>query len=200
MRAVLCKAFGPPDALVVEDVPSPTPGPGQVVIGVAAAGVNFPDVLIIENKYQFKPPLPFSPGGEVAGIVRAVGPEVAAVRPGDRVAACLPNIPEAVIAVLGTTSIGAIWSSCGPDFGTRGVLDRFSQLAPKVLLCVDGYQYGGRPFSRKAEMRDIIGQLPSLEHVIYLPYLDPTDRAPISRNTILFDEMLALLREYRSTR
>ena len=85
MRAVLCKAFGPPDSLVVEDVPSPTPGPGQVVIAVAAAGVNFPDVLIIENKYQFKPSLPFSPGGEVAGVVRTVGEGVTGVRPGDRV-------------------------------------------------------------------------------------------------------------------
>jgi acetoacetyl-CoA synthetase len=69
---------------------------------------------------------------------------------GDRVVGCLPNTPDAVVAMLATTSIGAIWSGCGPDFGTRGVLDRFSQLAPKVLVCVDGYQYGGKAYSRRA--------------------------------------------------
>ena len=84
MKAVLCKAFGPPESLVVEDVPSPVPGPGEVVISVKAASVNFPDVLIIQNKYQFKPPLPFSPGSEVAGIVKAVGDGVTAFTPGDR--------------------------------------------------------------------------------------------------------------------
>ena len=85
MRAVLCKEFGPPEMLVVEDIPSPKAGDGQVVIDVHAAAVNFPDVLIIENKYQFKPPLPFSPGGEVSGIVREVGPGVKSLKVGDRV-------------------------------------------------------------------------------------------------------------------
>ncbi len=85
MRAVLCKEYGPPDNLVVEDVPSPKAGKGQYVISVKAAGVNFPDVLIIQNKYQFKPPLPFSPGGEVAGIVKEVGEGVTHLKPGDRV-------------------------------------------------------------------------------------------------------------------
>ena len=85
MRAVLCKAFGPPESLVVEDVPSPTPGRGEVLVGVKAAGVNFPDLLLIENKDQFKPSLPFSPGGEIAGEVKAVGEGVTHVRPGDRV-------------------------------------------------------------------------------------------------------------------
>src|SRR3546814_17930779 len=73
MRALLCKQFGPVESLVVEEVPDPTPGPGQVVVDVAGCGVNFPDVLIIQDKYQFKPELPFSPGGEVAGTVSAVG-------------------------------------------------------------------------------------------------------------------------------
>jgi NADPH2:quinone reductase len=85
MRAVLCKEFGPPEKLVIEDVPSPEAGKGQVVIDVHAAAVNFPDVLIIQNKYQMKPPLPFSPGGEVAGIVRAVGEGVQNLKVGDRV-------------------------------------------------------------------------------------------------------------------
>ena len=87
MKAVLCNAYGPPESLVVEDVASPTPGPGEAVITVKAASVNFPDVLIIENKYQVKPPLPFSPGSELAGVVKAVGDGVTAFEPGDRVMA-----------------------------------------------------------------------------------------------------------------
>ena len=85
MRAVLCKEYGPPESLVVEELPSPKPGKGQVVLSVKACGVNFPDVLIIQNKYQFKPPLPFSPGGEVAGTVKELGEGVTNVKVGDRV-------------------------------------------------------------------------------------------------------------------
>jgi NADPH2:quinone reductase len=87
MKAVLCKQYGPPESLVLEELPSPQPGPGEVLISVKAASVNFPDVLIIQNKYQFKPPLPFSPGSELAGVVKEVGAEVRNVRPGDRVMA-----------------------------------------------------------------------------------------------------------------
>ncbi|HYG54780.1 MAG TPA: NADPH:quinone oxidoreductase family protein [Burkholderiales bacterium] len=86
MKAVLCKAFGPPESLVVENLPSPRPGPGEVVVSVKAASVNFPDVLIIQNKYQFKPPLPFSPGSELAGVVKESGDGVR-WRPGDKVMA-----------------------------------------------------------------------------------------------------------------
>jgi NADPH:quinone reductase len=85
MRAILCKAYGPPESLVIEEVASPTPGPGEVVISVKASGVNFPDVLIIQNKYQVKPPLPFSPGSEVAGVIKSVGDQVTHVQPGDEV-------------------------------------------------------------------------------------------------------------------
>jgi len=87
MKAVLCKELGPPEKLVVEDVPSPKPGKGQVVVSVKAAGVNFPDTLIIQGKYQFKAELPFSPGGEVAGVVKELGEGVSSVKPGDRVIA-----------------------------------------------------------------------------------------------------------------
>src|SRR5438093_12004984 len=87
MKAVLCKQYGPPDSLVVEDIPPPVAGPGEVVVSVKAASVNFPDVLIIQNKYQFKPPLPFSPGSELAGVVKAVGAGVGNVKPGNRVMA-----------------------------------------------------------------------------------------------------------------
>jgi NADPH:quinone reductase len=87
MRAILCKDFGPPESLVLEDVAEPRAGRGEVVVDVHASAVNFPDVLIIQNLYQFKPPLPFSPGGEVAGVVSEVGDDVTAVRVGDRVLA-----------------------------------------------------------------------------------------------------------------
>ncbi|MDF3866331.1 NADPH:quinone oxidoreductase family protein [Pseudomonas denitrificans (nom. rej.)] len=87
MKAVLCKAFGPAETLVLEDIASPEPKKNEVVLQVHAAGVNFPDTLIIEGKYQFKPPFPFSPGGEAAGVVGAVGEKVSHVKPGDRVMA-----------------------------------------------------------------------------------------------------------------
>ncbi len=87
MKAVLCKSFGPPESLIVEDVKPPVAGVGEVVISVKAAGVNFPDVLIIDNKYQLKPPLPFSPGSELAGIVKSIGDGVTMFQPGDRVMA-----------------------------------------------------------------------------------------------------------------
>lgn len=85
MKAVLCKQYGGPETLVIEEVPSPQPKAGEVVISVHTAALNFPDTLIIENKYQLKPPLPFSPGGEVSGIVKAVGDGVTGIAPGDRV-------------------------------------------------------------------------------------------------------------------
>lgn len=87
MRAVLCKEFGPPESLVLEEVADPRPGPGQVVVDVGACAINFPDVLIIQNLYQFKPDLPFSPGGEVAGVVSALGDGVTGLQVGDRVMA-----------------------------------------------------------------------------------------------------------------
>ncbi len=87
MKAVVCRQYGPPDSLVVEELPSPKAGAGEVVVAVKAASVNFPDVLIIQNKYQFKPPLPFSPGSEFAGVVKEVGAQVQGVKPGDKVIA-----------------------------------------------------------------------------------------------------------------
>ncbi len=87
MKALLCEAFGPPETLVVRDLPDPEPGPGEVVVRVGAAPLNFFDTLIIENRYQYKPQPPFSPGGEIAGTVAAVGAGVTDFAPGDRVAA-----------------------------------------------------------------------------------------------------------------
>jgi acetoacetyl-CoA synthetase len=105
----------------------------------------------------------------VAAGLRALG-----VERGDRVVAYLPNIPEAVIGFLATASIGAIWSSCSPDFGEASVIDRFAQIEPKVLLAVDGYRYGGKDFDRRATLAALRGAMPTLEHVVVLPYLDPS--------------------------
>ncbi|HEX5261894.1 MAG TPA: alcohol dehydrogenase catalytic domain-containing protein, partial [Phenylobacterium sp.] len=87
MKALLSKAVGGPETLVLEDIPAPEAKPGQAVIQVKAIGVNFPDVLIIEDKYQFKPERPFAPGGELSGVVKAVGEGVTNVKPGDRILA-----------------------------------------------------------------------------------------------------------------
>ncbi|MFZ6767051.1 NADPH:quinone oxidoreductase family protein [Undibacterium sp. Di26W] len=91
MKAVVCKDWGLPDTLVIEDLADVVPGQGQVAIDVKAAGVNFPDVLIIQNKYQFKPELPFTPGSELSGVVRAVGEGVSNVKVGDKVIAFIGN-------------------------------------------------------------------------------------------------------------
>ena len=87
---------------------------------------------------------------DVAAALRAVGVGV-----GDRVAGFMPNIPETVIAMLATASLGAVWSSCSPDFGVKGVLDRFGQIEPKVLFCADGYRYAGKEIDSLARVREI---------------------------------------------
>jgi acetoacetyl-CoA synthetase len=104
--------------------------------------------------------------GEVREGLRALG-----VGKGDRVVAYLPNGPEALIAFLATASLGAIWSSCSPDFGAGSVVDRFAQIEPKVMFTVDGYRYGGKDFDRLATVAEIAAQIPSLERIIVFPYL-----------------------------
>lgn len=107
MKALVCDHYGPPEELSYRDVPKPMPGEGEVLIRSHAAGLNFPDALIIQNKYQIRPALPFSPGAEVAGIVEAVGPGVTGFKPGDRVAA-LTNygtFAEYVVALAEKTTI-----------------------------------------------------------------------------------------------
>jgi acetoacetyl-CoA synthetase len=108
---------------------------------------------------------------DLANSVRVLATRLRAmgVRPGDRVASCMPNVPQTVIAMLATTSIGAVWTSCSPDFGGRGISDRFGPLSPRVLFCVDSYRYGGRDYDRGAEMEQIIAGLPGLEQVIHVP-------------------------------
>ena len=103
----------------------------------------------------------------IAAGLRALG-----VERGDRVAAYMPNIPETVAAFLATASLGAVWSSCSPDFGARSVIDRFAQIEPKVLLAVDGYRYGGRDFDRRETVEEIAAEIGG--QVVRLGYLDGT--------------------------
>jgi acetoacetyl-CoA synthetase len=126
------------------------------------------------------------------------------VQKGDRVAAYLPNIIETVVAFLATASLGAVWSSCAPEFGTRSVIDRFSQIEPKVLLAIDGYRYGSRVIDRQSEVATIRGALPTLEATVTVPYLR-TDSAgltwadllseyePLTFEQVAFDHPLYIL-------
>jgi acetoacetyl-CoA synthetase len=122
----------------------------------------------------------------IARSLRAMG-----VQPGDRVVAFLPNIPEAVMAFLACASIGAIWSSCSPDFGTNSVVDRFQQIEPKVLFAVDGYQYNGRSFDRISILKELQQSLPTLQQTILVPYLQPEkDRSTELTNARLWSTCL----------
>ncbi len=108
--------------------------------------------------------------GAFAETLRGLG-----VRPGDRVAGYLPNVPEAVVAFLGAATVGAVWASCAPDFGTRAVLDRFAQIEPTVLVAVDGYRFGGREFDRRDVVAELRAALPSVRTTIAVPRLYPDE-------------------------
>ncbi len=124
----------------------------------------------------------------LAHALRGIG-----VQAGDRVAAYMPNCPETVVALLAVASIGAVWSSCSPEFGVSSVLDRFSQIEPKVFIAVDGYQYGGKRFDRRQVIGEIQAAIPTLEMTILVPYLlsDPDRKAVNLPNTRLWDDVLA---------
>ncbi len=108
----------------------------------------------------------------VAAALRAQG-----LVAGDRVAAYIPNMPEAIVAMLGGASLGAVWSSCSPDFGVRGVLDRFGQIEPRVLFTVDGYWYNGKPLPILDKVAEIVAALPTVERVVVIPYLRESGRS-----------------------
>jgi acetoacetyl-CoA synthetase len=122
----------------------------------------------------------------VAAALRALG-----VRPGDRVVAYLPNIPQAVVALLACASLGAIWSSCSPDMGGGSVIDRFKQIEPKVLFAVDGYTYGGKPFDRRPVVAELQQAMPSLERTVLIRYLDRGAGPAGLRDTVLWETLLA---------
>jgi acetoacetyl-CoA synthetase len=118
--------------------------------------------------------------GELAGEVASVAGALRdhGVVPGDRVAGFMPNIPETVIAMLATTALGAVWSSCSPDFGVNGVLDRFGQIRPRVLFCADGYRYAGKEIDSLQRVREVRERIPEIERVVVAAYLN--DRPEVS--------------------
>jgi acetoacetyl-CoA synthetase len=131
--------------------------------------------------------------GELRAQVAAVaaGLRGLGVERGDRVVAYMPNVPEAIVAFLAAASIGAVWSSCSPDFGPASVIDRFAQIEPKVLFAVDGYRYGGKDFDRRETIAELQAAMPSLVRTVVLPYLDSEpDLSPL-RDTTRWDELLA---------
>ena len=144
MKAVQCKAWGPPDSLVVEEVADLAPAAGEVLIDVKAAGVNFPDVLTIQGKYQFKPTLPFTPGNELAGVVRAVGAGVATCQPGDKVIAFTQQgafaqqavVPAAMLMPMPPGMDFDIAAAITLTYGTshHAVVDRAALQAGETML------------------------------------------------------------------
>ncbi|MDT7589242.1 MAG: acetoacetyl-CoA synthetase, partial [Pseudonocardiales bacterium] len=120
----------------------------------------------------------------LAGELRRLG-----VHPGDRVAAYLPNIPQAVVALLATAAVGAIWSCCSPDFGTEGVLDRFRQIEPTVLIGVDGYRFGGKDIHRLDTVVQLSAELPTVKHTVVVEQLRPGRDLPTG--AVRFDALVA---------
>jgi acetoacetyl-CoA synthetase len=133
---------------------------------------------------------------EVAAFSAAL--RTAGIRPGDRVAAYLPNVPEAIVGVLGAACVGAVWSSCSPDFGVQGVLDRFGQIEPRVFIAADEYAYGGRIFDQRSKIADILERLPSVEQAIvgragWNAFLGPHRGTPLSFTQLPFNHPLYIL-------
>ncbi len=123
---------------------------------------------------------------KVASIAKAL--KNLGVKKGDRVGGFMPNIAETVIAMLATTSLGAIWSSCSPDFGRKGVLDRFGQIEPKVLFTADGYYYNGKKFDSLERVKEILKELPTIEKVVVVPFADEKPDISGIPNAVMFDE------------
>ncbi|OGL18726.1 MAG: acetoacetate--CoA ligase [Candidatus Rokubacteria bacterium RIFCSPLOWO2_12_FULL_71_22] len=121
----------------------------------------------------------------VAAALREMG-----VERGDRVVSCMPNIPETITAFLACASLGAVWSSCSPDMGAGAVTDRFKQIAPKVMFAVDGYRYGGKDFDRRPVIEELERVMPTLEHVVLLPFLDARANAGSLRHGCLWPSLL----------
>ncbi len=138
------------------------------------------DRLAVLAHSQTRGPMELSFGDLREQVARArTGLQRLGVGPGDRVVAYLPNIPETLVAFLASASLGAVWATCAPEFGPRSVIARFGGVAPKVLLTVAGYRYGERPIDRRGEVAAIRAALPTLEHVVHVPYAGgPEDSVP----------------------
>ncbi|MEL7448565.1 MAG: acetoacetate--CoA ligase, partial [Pseudomonadota bacterium] len=165
----------------------------------SGALLNFAENLLVEPNSQ--PAIIFrSEGGERRCLTRAELTECVArlasalsdsgVGEGDRVAGLLPNLPETVIAMLATTSIGALWTSCSPDFGLKGIQDRFGQIEPKVLFTADGYTWNGKPIDSLETVRGLVDSQPSITRIVVVPYLNPRPSLRHLPTAVLFDEYL----------
>ncbi len=183
-RAVwdFCAVVGTPGAKTLELASDLQPTDLQTARWFPGAQLNFAENLLKFRDEQ--PAIVFrsetGTGSEIsyAGLYQAVAHTAAALRArgvgvGDRVAGFMPNLPETVIAMLAATSIGAVWSSCSPDFGIAGVVDRFGQIEPKVLFCAAAYSYGGKTHDCMEKIAGIAGSVSSIEHVVVVPYMNP---------------------------
>jgi len=209
-RAVwdFCAIVGSPGAVTLEQLSSTTQG------AVAEASDSHPPDLLAarwfpgaqlnfaENLLRFRDEQPAiifrsetGTGREMsyAELYQAVAHTAAAllargVGAGDRVAGFMPNLPETVIAMLATTSIGAVWSSCSPDFGVAGVVDRFGQIEPKVLFCAAAYSYGGKNHDCMEKIAGIAAAVRSIEHVVVVPYMNPDADLSAVHHAVWFDD------------
>ncbi|MDQ3850177.1 MAG: acetoacetate--CoA ligase [Actinomycetota bacterium] len=150
-----------------------------------------PDAVAIRHASELRP-LAAMTWGELRALTTRIqgGLRALGVGRGDRVVAYLPNIPETIAAFLAVSGLGAIWSSCSPDFGARSVVDRFAQIEPKVLFAVDGYRYRGRDHDRTTVVAGLQGQMPTLERTVVLPYLAQAPDLSGLRDAMVFDELL----------
>ena len=189
-RAVweFCEIVGTPGDIVVEDFDQ-MPGARWF----PSARLNFAENLLRYRDDQpailFKSESGMTASYSYAELYRAVAQTAAAlsesgVKAGDRVAGYLPNLPETVIAMLATTSLGAIWSSCSPDFGIEGVVDRLGQIQPKVLFCATAYSYNGKTHDCLDKVRGILQEIPSIEQTVVVPYVNTEARLGKLRNAV----------------
>lgn len=148
------------------------------------ARADEPALLYVDEIHE---PRPVS-WAELRGQVGAVAAELRrlGVRPGDRVSGYVPNIPQATVALLATAAVGAVWTSCAPDFGARSVLDRFQQVEPVVLFTIDGYRYGGKTHDRTATVSELRAELPSLRAVVHIPLLG----TPAPEGALAWDDIV----------
>ena len=139
-----------------------------------------PKKTALHYSSELHPPATMS-WSQLGGSVRLLATRLRAlgITPGDRVVSYLPNVPETVIAMMATVSIGAIWSAAAPEFGVKTVIERFAQIQPKILFAGDGYRFAGKDYSRSAEVQAIVAGLPTLQHVVWLPYLLDDQQAPV---------------------
>jgi acetoacetyl-CoA synthetase len=127
----------------------------------------------------------------LAGALRDYG-----IQAGDRVAGYLPNIPEAVIAMLAASSIGAIWSSCSPDFGFKGVVDRFGQIEPRLLFCCNGYYYNGKHYDSVDKVKQIAAEIKSIEKIIMVPFTDAEPKVAEIDKAVLYQDFISQAEEW----